>query len=431
MRDLGDVVEDLKRKGEVVEVEKPLEPELEPTKYMIETDNKGLTLKFTVKNTFIECVANVVNTRRKLYDLLKVSNDVDAYQKLINALNFTKGRFREVCFSDSYAEVHTGLDKLPAIKFYEKDGGRYITSSIVIAKTPEYDSYNASVHRLMIVDEKSLAIRLVPRHLYHIYEENMKLDKETPVAIVIGTHPLALLTAALSPPYGVFELSLFEKLSGEPLDIARTPIYDIPVPAHASVVIEGRITKEMVDEGPFLDILGLYDKVRKQPVIVVDRIYVSKARIPFHVILPAGGEHRIFMGFPKEALIWDAVRKVVPQVKKVRLTPASGCWLHAIISIKKNIEGDGKLAIMAAFAAHPSLKHVIVVDDDIDPDNLNDVEWAIATRLQAERGLVIIRYARGSTLDPSSANGITDKIGIDATIPIGREEMFRRPKVMP
>ena len=124
------------------------------------------------------------------------------------------------------------------------------------------------------------------------------------------------------------------------------------------------------------------------------------------------------MGFPREAAIWDAVSKVVPRVRKVRLTPASGGWLHAVVSIEKQHEGDGKSAIMAAFAAHPSLKHVVVVDSDVDPDNPWEVEWAIATRFQADRDLVLVRNARGSTLDPSSQDGLTSKVGIDATKPL-------------
>ncbi len=428
MRDLIEVIEYLRSRGEVLEIKKELEPEIEPTKYIIESDRKGLTLMFSIKGSSLRCVANVLSSRERLYELLRVTRDEEAYGKIMRALG-SKGRTREVSFRDNYREVHVLLKNIPAIKFYPKDGGKYITSSIVVAKTPEFDSYNASIHRLMIIGNRQLAIRLVPRHLHHIVKENKKVGKETPIAIAIGVHPLALLAASLSPPYGVFELELFEHLAGKYLEVARTPIYDLPIPAYSSIIIEGRITKELADEGPFLDILGLYDRVRRQPVITVDKIYFNKENIPFHVILPASNEHRILMGFPREALIWEAVRKVVARVKKVRLTPASGCWLHAVISIGKNMEGDGKSAIMAAFAAHSSLKHVVVVDEDIDPDNMEEVEWAIATRLQAGRGLVIIRYARGSTLDPSSMDGITDKVGIDATMPLGKEAVFRRPKL--
>ncbi len=407
-----------------------LKPYLEPTKELIESDLNGTTIMFEVSGSDLTCVGNVVNSREKLYKALNSSSDVEAYSRLLNLLGSNQPstiEFEEG-FTDYFNEVNIGLSKLPFIKFFELDGGMYVTSSIVIAKTPDLDSFNASIHRLMLISNKSVAIRIVPRHLYRIASLNSKLGVETPVAIVIGVHPLLLLLASLSPPYGVFELGLIKVLVGGRLRFCRTPMYGLPVPCNSSVVIEGRITNELVDEGPFLDLLGLYDRVRKQPVIHVDKIYLSKEDPLFHVILPGGMEHKLLMGFPKEAAIWDGVRRVVPKVHKVRLTASGGCWLHAVISIDKNSDGDAKNAILAAFASHPSLKHVVVVDSDIDPDNLADVEWAIATRVQAGDDLLIVRNVRGSTLDPSSSDGITDKLGIDATAPISLFELFKRSK---
>ena len=136
----------------------------------------------------------------------------------------------------------------------------------------------------------------------------------------------------------------------------------------------------------------------------------------------------ILMGFPREAAIYEAVSRAIPRVHKVRLTRGGGMWLHAVVSIEKTHDGDGKTAAFAALAAHPSLKHVIVVDEDIDPDNPWEVEWAIATRVQADRDVVIIRNSRGSTLDPSAEEGLTAKMIIDATAPLSRRKEFERPR---
>jgi len=414
--------------GYVDVVDKVLDPVLEPTKYLREADRGSRTLIFKVKTSPLYAVSGVVNSREKLYQVLGVSRDEEAYEKVIAALSQRSSKFRVSDFEDFYKKYRGDVLSLPAVKFYEGDGGLYITSSIVVAKTPDLESYNASIHRLMVLDGNSFAIRLVPRHLYRIYELNRESGRETPVAIVIGAHPVVELASSLSPPYGVFEFELVKALSGEDLEVVYTPRYGLPVPAYSSIVIEGRITGETVSEGPFVDILSLYDRVRQQPVVKVDSIYVSKERDYFHVILPGGWEHMILMGFPREAAIWDSVRRVVPCVRKVRLTPASGMWLHAVISICKETDGDGKTAIMAALAAHPSLKHVVVVDEDIDPDKPEEVEWAIATRFQASRGLVLVHHARGSTLDPSSDDGLTDKVGIDATFPVRSRSLFLRPK---
>lgn len=431
MPSLKSFVDTLSAKGLVVR-KSVLNPHLEPTKELLESDLRGTTLTFKVEGSDLTCVGNVVNSRDKLYEALKASSDEDAYRKLLAVLNAApQTTHTEEHFRDYFKDGDLKLDKLPFIKFFERDGGRYVTSSIVIARTPDLDSYNASIHRLMLVSDNGVAIRIVPRHLYRIVSLNSKLGVETPVAIVVGVHPTLLLLASLSPPYGVFELGLIRGLVDEPVRFCRTPLYDLPVPCTSSVVMEGRITREEVDEGPFLDLLELYDRVRKQPVIRIERIYLNRvddARL-FHVILPGGMEHKLLMGFPKEAAVWDGVRRVVPKVHKVRLTPSSGCWLHAAISIEKNSDGDAKNAILAAFASHPSLKHVVVVDSDVDPDNLADVEWAIATRVRAGEDLIIIKNARGSTLDPSSSDGITDKLGIDATAPIDKSEIFKRPRI--
>jgi UbiD family decarboxylase len=152
----------------------------------------------------------------------------------------------------------------------------------------------------------------------------------------------------------------------------------------------------------------------------------------YEALLPSGAEHKLLMGLPHEALIWESVSKMVPNVYAVNLTPGGCGWLHAVISIEKQVDGDGKNALLAAFAAHPSLKHVVVVDKDINVFDVSDVEWAIATRFQASEDLVVVENVRGSTLD-SSANqetGLTSKMGIDATRPFLKpKEKFERARI--
>ncbi|PUA32139.1 MAG: hypothetical protein B7O98_05550 [Zestosphaera tikiterensis] len=428
---ISDVVRRLEEEGKVLNLKKPLKDVYEPTKWLLESDKLGKAVRFDVEGKKPSCVGNVIARRETLYEILNVKGDFEAYEKLIASMSVKHGDswYVEENFWEHYVRYEGSFEDLPAIKFFERDGGKYITSSVVIAEASDVKSYNASVHRLMLVPGKGFAIRIVPRHLYRIYEFNRGLGRETPIAIAIGTHPLALLSASISPPYGVFEFALASYLASSKVPIVKTPMYGLPVVAGTSVVIEGRITEEFVDEGPFVDLLSLYDVVRKQPLIKVDSIYVNKEEPLFHVILPGGSEHKILMGFSREAFIWDAVRKVVPKVVKVRLTNGGGGWLHAVVSIEKNHDGDSKNAIMAAFAAHQSLKHVVVVDSDVDPDSPEEVEWAIATRFQASKGLIVIKDARGSTLDPSSSDGLTDKVGIDATTPTKERIKYLKPKV--
>ena len=316
------------------------------------------------------------------------------------------------------------LEDLPALKYFENDGGRYVTAGIVIARRIDSDpskpeSYNASIHRMMLLDERRLVARLVPpRHTYLMWKDAMERGKDLPIVIAIGVHPLILFASATRVPEGMefrYASALMNGLELFKIDEMLTP--------DAEIVLLGRITNDRAEEGPFVDITGTYDKVRMEPVVEIDAMFVKDDPI-FYSITPASSEHQILMGVPYEPLIYKSVANVC-KVKNVVMTPGSRHYFHAIVQIKKETEGDAKNAIIAALAANPSLKGVIVVDEDIDIYSYEDVEYAIATRFQADEDLVIVKGARGSSLDPS-AGKTTAKWGIDATKKLERLKDFER-----
>ncbi len=389
--------------------------ESEVTELIKEYERRGKPVIYEVEGSEVEVVSALYSSREAVHLALGASGDEEAYEKLVKP---KKGDLEEVRFD--FEELES-LDQLPWVKFYPKDGGKYQTASIFVSC---YEgTCNASFHRTMKLDSRRCAVRLVPRHLFTLYKKALSKGDELPVAVVIGAPSEAEFASALSLPFGTFELEVAAGIAGS-LKVARTPVYGLPVPANSAVVLEGKLTGERVKEGPFVDLLHTYDEVREEPVLEVEAVYWNPHEL-FHMILPGGKEHQFLMGYPREASIWDSVRKVVPEVHKVRLTPGGGMWLHAVVSVTKATEGDGKNAILAAFAGHPSLKHVVVVDEDVDADDPEQVEWAIATRFQAKDDLVIINNARGSSLDPS-AGGLTSKMGIDATRPIKDKEKFER-----
>jgi UbiD family decarboxylase len=406
-----------------------LNPILEPTRILHLADRNERIVLFRVKGAQqYVCVGNVLNSRRRLYErVLNVRKDEEAYKKLLESIT-RLSKPKEASFFNYFKPVvDFDLHNLPFIKFYNNDGGRYLTSAIYIACLDEL--CNMSIHRTMLVSKDCVVARIVPRHLRYIYDEYRKRGSDTPVAIVIGTHPAVELMAASSPPLGVFELHLVPNLL-ESFTIAYTPIYHIPVPSIASVVLEGKISStQFVNEGPFVDLLGLYDAVRKEPLIKVEAMYVNTEEY-FHVILPSGKEHKLLQSFYREALVWQYVSNVVPKVHKVRLLEAAGSWLILAVSITKNADGDAKNAILAAFSAHPSAKVVLVLDEDIDLDSLNDLLWAFATRFRGRESIVLIEKSRCSTLDPVSPTGVCDKMGIDLTIPVSADkEAFKYVKI--
>ena len=316
-------------------------------------------------------------------------------------------------------ELPLDLTALPIVKYFPRDAGRYISAGIVVS---EYNGRrNVSFHRMLIRGKDEIGIRLVPRHTFTLYNEAKKNGEDLRIAICIGAPVEAMISAALSVDFGTDELtiasSMFAKGHGTPLKVAKCS-NGLTVPADCEYVIEARITSETAPEGPFVDIAGTYDEVREQPIVKAEKIWSRKNPV-FQLLLPGGYEHFLLMGVPREPVIFRTVRQAVPKVRNVRLTEGGCCWLNGVVSISKNREGDGVNAIMAAFTGHPSMKSVIVVDDDIDIFDDREVEWAVATRMQADK-IIRIPGAGGSSLDPS-AHGTTWKVGYDATLPLGAD----------
>ena len=413
-------------RGELLTVEEPLSPRYEVAA-VIKAFDGGPVLRFTNVRGHpgTSVVSNVCNRRRLMRALgVEGGSAEDAYRRLMEAAE--RPSEPKVVRSGPPAEEvvleEPDLRKLPVLTYFRGDAGPYITSALVSARSSDGSVENVSVHRLLLVGEKKMVIRLVPRHLYRLWKMASEEDRDLGVTISIGVHPAVLLAATTPVPFGVSEFSVANSLLGG-LELVECDGVNARAPADAEIIMEAFIrTGEMAPEGPLVDITGTHDAVREQPVVDVMRV-MMRERPLYHAILPGGMEHRLLMGFPREAEIWRAVSKVVPAVKAVNLTPGGCGWLHAVISIEKNVDGDAKNAILAAFAAHPSLKHVVVVDPDVNVYDPEEVEWAIATRFQADEDLVLVRGARGSTLDPSAdqEEATTTKVGLDATIPLGRD----------
>ncbi len=307
------------------------------------------------------------------------------------------------------------LYALPILLHLPEDAGHYIASNVVITKDPELGR-NMCYHRLLRLDKTHFAARIVEQRGTHTAMS--KTDGDLPIAICIGVSQAVHLAASMSPPPGVDELSVANALASTPLVKCITS--DLEVPADAEIVLEGRITKRSTSEGPFMDLTETMDIVRQQPVVEIDLITHRRNPI-FHALLPGGLEHKLLMGMPREPTIFAAVNKVV-RCTGATVTPGGTSWLHAVVQIDKQGPEDGRLAIEAAFQGHGSLKHVWVVDTDVDIFNPADVEWAMATRFQADKDLIIYTHQPGSSLDPSGIHAPgqksrTAKMGLDCTIP--------------
>ncbi len=310
-------------------------------------------------------------------------------------------------------ELEPDLDRLPILFHCEQDGGNYISSGVVLARHPVHGQ-NADFHRCMQFSKTEMSMRVVKgRHFDTFLQDLRQVD----VAICIGSAPNVLAAAATSVDLGVDELEIANAL--EPFQVVRARTSDLLIPAETEFVIEGTVYLDKTHaEGPFVDLTETYDVVRQEPVLEVKAVTHRRDAV-WHALLPGALEHKLLMGMPREPTIFRKVNEVV-RCLDVNVDPGGCSWLHAIVQIDKQAEDDGRKAIEAAFAGHGSCKHVYVVDKDIDIYDPLEVEWAMATRFQGDRDLVIRERLPGSSLDPSAEAGthLTTRLGFDLTAPL-------------
>jgi 2,5-furandicarboxylate decarboxylase 1 len=310
-------------------------------------------------------------------------------------------------------DTNPDLDSLPILFHCEGDGGNYISSGVFLARHLEHGQ-NADFHRAMQISKTEMVIRVVKgRHFDAFLEDRRALD----VAVCVGLPPNILAAAATSVAMGIDELTIANAL--EPFAVVPARTVDVLVPAEAEFVLEGTVyIDRRHDEGPFVDLTETQDVVRSEPVFVVKAVTHRHDAI-WHALLPGALEHKLLMGMPREPTIFRSVNEAV-RCLDVNINPGGCSWLHAIVQIDKQNEDDGKKAIETAFAGHRSCKHVFVVDADIDIYDPLAVEWAMATRFQGDRDLVVKSRAPGSSLDPSSEPGSHDtcRVGFDLTKPL-------------
>lgn len=421
-----DLLNELDEEDKVEHIGKEVSPEYEITRHLKKTDD--VLLFENVANHDIRVVGNLFGSRKRIAQGIEAEQD-GLIDKMRNSLSqsskpeiVSEGPVKEI------VEEDVDLKNIPILEHFEKDGGPYVTSSIFVAKDSE-GKRNLSFHRLMLIGSDEFAIRLVPRNLYKMFTEAERREEPLEVAAVIGADPSVAIAAASSPSYEIDEYGIANNLS-ENLELMKCHSVDLEVPSHAEIVLEGKLLPgRRVPEGPFADITGTYDAVREQPVFKVDVITRRKDSI-YHALLPGSPEHQFLMGIPREPLIFEEVDKVA-EIKNAVLTPGGCGWLHGVISIAKKENDDGKESIEAAFRAHPSIKHVVVVDDDIDIYNSQDIEWAIATRFRADEDAVVKSNVEGSSLDPTAdaETRLGCKMGIDATKDLEDVEKFERAKI--
>ena len=395
------------------EVKKAISPKFEIAAALNELDGTPVVFKK------LNIIGNIFSSPLLLCQSLGLKSFTEWIPKLIEAQN-NPGRLIEKGEPEDMQSIK--ITDLPVLTHYQHDAGPYITSGAVITERGERQ--NASVHRILIIDENFLVMRIVRRHLYEIFIDAKEHNEDLPLSICIGIPPAMQISAATSIPADQSELNFAAALNGGELDV----YHGLP---ESEIIIRGKLLCDKeVDEGPFADITGKYDIKRTQPLFEIDSVLAKKDFI-YHALLPAAKDHIFLMGLPKVPFIYQAVKNAGVAVKNVFLSPEGFGWLKAIVSIEKKSEKDIKKTADAIISAHNSVKYIIITDSDVDIINPTQVENAlILNSLFGKNNPIILENVRSSSLDPRAIDEKGSKLIIDATKPLQRDNLsFERGKI--
>jgi 2,5-furandicarboxylate decarboxylase 1 len=338
--------------------------------------------------------------------------------------------------------VHkSGIDlsrMLPALQHTAADAGRYITAGIVIARDPETGVYNASYHRLMLAGGNRAGIQLdFGRHLRLAYERAQKKGQHLPVVVCIGSDLALHYTAATmgsQMPESADELAVAGGLCGRALPVVKALTQDLLVPAESEIVLEGVLKcDEEIVEGPFGEFVGYLAPADPAPVLEVTAL-THRSKPIYHAVNGYGRETVVLRKYVLEASLLKVLQSAVPIVTDAEMTAGGLHRFHAVVQVKKTSpahDGLQRNAILASFGALKDLDLVTVVDDDIDIRDPADVEYALATRMEASKDIFTVPGARGHEYVRVSNGGIRTKLGIDATVPFAERSRFTRCEFSP
>lgn len=418
----------------------PVDVELETAGIMKRLDGGPALLFTNVRNHTVPVVGNFLAARENCEAAFGV--DYKTIREFV--VRALAGPIAPEKISGAPVQRHvitSGIDVgrlLPVLKHTAADSGRFISAGVVVTRDPESSVYNASYHRLQLVGPDTTAIQLdLGRHLRLAWERARARGEALPIAVCIGTDIALQYTAATmgsQMPENLDELAVAGGLAGRALPVTDAITQPLIVPAESEIVLEGRILPDRtVPEGPFGEFVGYLSTPGEAPLVEITAVTHRPAPI-YHAINGYGRETVMLRKYVLEASLLKVLTAAVPIVVDAEMTAGGLHRFHAVIAVRKTgpqHNGLQRNAILAAFGALKDLDLVTVVDDDIDIRDPADVEYAIATRMEASRDLFTIPSARGHEYVRVGQNGIRAKLGIDATVPFEERARFARAQFAP
>jgi 2,5-furandicarboxylate decarboxylase 1 len=412
----------LRQAGELVDLHQPVD-----IRHIATLVDQAQTALFFHKviGYDVPVVSGIIRSRERAMMGLGADTYREIEDKLANAIakpippKYVKtSPTREVVMTGDEVDLY----KLPIPMSSIYDGGPMITAGVVIARDPEL-GINSGIYRFIVKEKNLTGIDIVtPNNMRLFAQRALERKEPLPISISIGTHPIEITGSGYRAPLGVDEMAIAGGLRGMPVELAPCSTIDLPYIADAEIVLEGEIlpTGWTWPEGRFGEFTRLMGGLHWNPLVRIKAVSMRKDAIYYNLHMP--WENTWLAAPTRYAAIRQALRTAGVQVKDINVTLGGCAFWHAVISIKKQ-PGEAKNALLAALSVM-DLKHVVVVDDDIDVFDPMDVEWAIATRVQGDKDVMIVGNARAKPLDPSLPQGAGivptgAKVGIDATIPDG------------
>lgn len=437
--DLGAIIKTLDRRGRLVRVRSEVDPAWQLASIAAHFEGRPQAVLFEkVKGSRYPVFTGLYWSRELLADLFgrpehalpqHVSQCIRNWQQRpVDPVVVDTGPVLQV------TEPRVDLSKLPVPIHAERDGGPYFDAAVVIARDPETGVRNASIQRFMVVGKDRLAVNIdAGRHLETYLEKAARLGQSLPFTLNVGVGPglhFSAATPAEAAPIDTDELGIASEFHGEPLQLVRGTTSPVEMVAHAMFALECEMVPgELHDEGPFAEVTGYYATVAPRPLVRVNRMH--RRRQPVFQTILSGVEVFNSVGLLGEANVLALLQKQVPGVKDVYFSHGGCGFYHAVVQMAQKRAGWAKQALLAAFAAFPPLKMVTVVDDDVDIRDPADIEWAMATRLDPAKGILVIDNVFGHGLNPSFPNYLGAKVGFDATRPFPHTPNYDRAKVRP
>ena len=416
---------------EFLRIKVPVSTQLDMTSIIFELEHAGkspVVVYENVEGHTMPVVTNIAGNRRLLAACLGVpqpdlpSAFRERCQKYIPCEIVKDAPWNEVVLEGDQVD----LTKLPIPTHFSVDAAPYVTAGQLTARDPLTGVDTTGFHRFMLTGKNRLGVSLHSRRrMYEFHRRAEAKGESLPAAITLGIHPLHYMgSMVFAYPPNVRKFEIIGGLFGEPYRLAKTGVQDLEVPAGAEIIIEGEILANVHEpEGPFSEFTGYASYRSTQNVFVAHRIRMRRDAMYHSVASGMSQDHILVSCVTREGEILNTLRRNLPNVIAVHVPHRTCGAFLAIVKMKKSSQGEPQQAIMAALGTEFYTKYVIVVDEDVDIFDMNDVMWAVSTRVKAEKDIVFIPGAKGAILDPTSdpETFTVTKMGIDATRPVGKD----------